>query len=973
MGLHSFSPHLHVIEPRGLLAREVAWHRIDQIDEAQARVTRHAWDEAGRSVADWDPRLWGMAATANSRKTPSLSGRALLDESVDAGWRLELSGADGQSVERWDGRGSYSRTDYDECLRPVSVTERAINAQPNVVERYTYGDPSALSAEHNQCGRLIRHDDPAGTWCAQDFGLAGGVLIENRRFLQTVEQPDWPLELSSREALLESGAGYTTTAVFDATATLILQIDAASNRTRYAHSYDGQIRETGLRLGNAESFQALISDLNYNPNGQLESERLGNGVISEKTYEAKSGRLTRIFSSRADGTVLQDLNYRYDPVGNVVEIEDAAQATRFFANQRIDPVSLYRYDTLYQLIEATGREVTTGASHGPTLPALQSVPQDPNQLSNYTQRYDYDAGGNLREMRHVGAQSFTRTMLVAPDSNRSLPEGDVDPDFDKGFDANGNLQQLIRGQDLYWDVRNQLSQINTVKRNDRKNDDEHYVYDGNRQRCRKTHNAQAATRTLLYEVRYLPALEIRTASTGETLNVCTVQAGSHSLRVLHWQAQKPEEIENDQVRYSLTDHLGSSTLELDDTGDLISQESYYPFGGTSWWAARNAVDAKYKTIRYSGKERDATGLYYYGFRYYAPWLMRWLNTDPAGSVDHLNRYCFVSNTPVRKLDAQGMNGVDPNQAATLIQSHVRRFLSPVKVQTPTQGVISVSIKGDSSVFDRVGIALDRQAKAARQLFYLALDSSLQGKVSGGDESIRLSSASSADIANASGSMPTAYINGSYFNMGSPAPNQGIADYASVGENLIDGRHKASIPIPASYVGSYTKVTLQDGSFIHVAPKLTMNRKPSFTRQDSDLERNQYSAETSHVGALGHASDPNARSGISLAAADTAKTRLAMALNPGRGSYARKTDEPGFTMLEWTTVMTRLDALNDSPVNGGPGLAAASSWNLDGGDSSTLGVIDDSGAHVMRVNTLKINSRASRPARPIGNFLSFHRR
>ncbi|EGH49324.1 insecticidal toxin protein, partial [Pseudomonas syringae pv. pisi str. 1704B] len=51
---------------------------------------------------------------------------------------------------------------------------------------------------------------------------------------------------------------------------------------------------------------------------------------------------------------------------------------------------------------------------------------------------------------------------------------------------------------------------------------------------------------------------------------------------------------------------------------------------TAWWAARSAVEAKYKTVRYSGKERDTSGLYYYGLRYYAPWLQRWINPDPAG-------------------------------------------------------------------------------------------------------------------------------------------------------------------------------------------------------------------------------------------------------------------------------------------------------------------------------------------------------
>ncbi|WP_301281348.1 RHS repeat-associated core domain-containing protein, partial [Pseudomonas syringae group genomosp. 3] len=81
---------------------------------------------------------------------------------------------------------------------------------------------------------------------------------------------------------------------------------------------------------------------------------------------------------------------------------------------------------------------------------------------------------------------------------------------------------------------------------------------------------------------------------------------------------------------------------------------YYPFGGTSWWAGRNAIEANYKTVRYSGKERDATGLYYYGLRYYAPWLQRWINPDPAGAVDGLNVYLFVRNDPCGGSDDGGL-------------------------------------------------------------------------------------------------------------------------------------------------------------------------------------------------------------------------------------------------------------------------------------------------------------------------------
>ncbi|MFS2162045.1 RHS repeat-associated core domain-containing protein, partial [Pseudomonas sp. Pseusp122] len=51
---------------------------------------------------------------------------------------------------------------------------------------------------------------------------------------------------------------------------------------------------------------------------------------------------------------------------------------------------------------------------------------------------------------------------------------------------------------------------------------------------------------------------------------------------------------------------------------------------------------------------DATGLYYYGFRYYAPWLQRWINPDPAGEIDGLNLFSFIRNNPVLLEDLSGL-------------------------------------------------------------------------------------------------------------------------------------------------------------------------------------------------------------------------------------------------------------------------------------------------------------------------------
>ncbi|SMF32655.1 RHS repeat-associated core domain-containing protein [Pseudomonas sp. LAIL14HWK12:I10] len=160
-------------------------------------------------------------------------------------------------------------------------------------------------------------------------------------------------------------------------------------------------------------------------------------------------------------------------------------------------------------------------------------------------------------------------------------------------------------------------------------------------------------------VQYLPGLELRSTTQGGTLIeqlqvVLVGEAGHAQVRALHWAAGKPPELADAQLRYSYADQLGSGCLEVDGSGAVISQEEYYPYGGTAVWAACSEVQGRYKFVRYSGKERDATGLYYYGYRYYQPWLGRWLSADPAGTVDGLNLYAMVRNNPMTLVDELGL-------------------------------------------------------------------------------------------------------------------------------------------------------------------------------------------------------------------------------------------------------------------------------------------------------------------------------
>lgn len=676
MNVHQRTPNLSVIDPRSLVVRSVDYHRDSVEPTVDSRITRQTFDALGRLRESWDPRLWLAAPRPNLTTLYGLNGQPLLTDSVDAGWQLSLFNQTGSGCLFWDARGTRRQCEYDDQQRPVCVSEQMIGEPSCVVERFDYAGSSLDFTIHNQCGRLIRHDDPAGVQVFPDYGLAGAVLVEERRFLIELETPDWPEQPHERDTWLEDQR-FITRHDFSAAGELRHQTDAMNNLRTFGYDVAGRLSETWLLLaGDGTQSQRLISDIRYNAHDQIESETAGNGVITRAEYSADDGRLIRLIAQLGDLKPLQDFHYRYDPVGNIVELEDQSQAVSHFNNQRIEPINRYRYDSLYQLVEAIGWEVSQ-PSHGPALPDLLPTLLDPTQRCNYTQRFEYDPAGNLITRHHSGAPGFS--MFTSSCSNRSLAQREDgslpgEAEIDSGFDACGNQQELQRGQAMTWDSRNQLSRVTMVTRANELDDEECYTYDRPGHRLRKVHVSQTSNQTLRTEVRYLPGLEIHRQPDGEEHHVISVEAGRCSVRVLHW----PDGAHADQLRYSLCDHLGSSTVELDHEAGVLTQEHYYAFGGTACWAGKSALVAKYKTIRYSGKERDATGLYYYGYRYYAPWLQRWFSPDLARDVFAENIYAMVGNNSINFFDREGLT----RENAITLWKHAYKVIVATGLETP---------------------------------------------------------------------------------------------------------------------------------------------------------------------------------------------------------------------------------------------------------------------------------------------------
>lgn len=681
--LHAGTPTLAVVDPRGLGIRNVAYHRTSGGAEPVARIQRSFFDARGYQERHWDPRLWQRFQEDENRpsngvKQWSMSGKPLLVRNVDSGWRVSLFSATEHPVQIWDGRRTTIRYVFDDLLRPVSTHERIAGSAERCVERFTYG---AADATGNRRGVLIRHDHTGGTQTAGEYTLAGSPLEHTLRFLAAVEVPDWPEDVTERDAKLEAEA-WTTHYRYSALAEPVLHTDARGNTQRSVRKVDGSLGQVWLALAGSGE-HCLLRETAMDAEGATIRRIDGNGIERQWEFAPMDHRLKRA-SVRRGSDVLQDLSYAYDAVGNIVSIADAAQPATYFSGRKVEPVNTYSYDTLYRLIGATGRESLSPAA-GPEVPAWQPEPGE--AIVAFQQTYEYDDGGNLLSLRHTGAQSYTRRMAVADTSNRSMPleDGQPPPDLVDGFDDNGNLRRLQPGRELAWNARNMLSRTTQVVRAQSADDDERYVYGGTGKRVRKLQTALVGGQSRQRDVRYLPGLEWRHDEvTGERLQVVCTEIDGGTVRTLHWENNTvPSGMENDTDRYAITDRLGSCTLELDEKASLVSHEWYHPYGSTAGCVARSRIEAGYKTVHYSGKERDDSGLHYYGFRYYASWLMRWITADPAGDVGGTNRFAMVGGNPTTHADASGLapseDGEQPDRGATMFDSIARETMITVLV------------------------------------------------------------------------------------------------------------------------------------------------------------------------------------------------------------------------------------------------------------------------------------------------------
>lgn len=685
---HAHTPTVTNLDTLGRVFQTVANNGSLATDQYATTVTL---DIQGRPLATQD----ALQRTVLTQDY-DMTGAEIHHNSVDAGERWVLTDAGGQLLQAWDSRKFTVTATYDALRRPTTLSVND-GKTTRVAEQLVYGEtldtpPGSTAAEDaNLRGALYQHYDDAGlaTTVLRDF--KNNTLTATRQLFTDYNKPDsvnWPASQSD----LDQTQSFTVTNTYDALNRIVTSTAPDGSTTTPTYNERSLLASVTVTIPATKTTTTVVTAATYNAKAQRETINYGNGAATTNTYDPDTFHLTHIHTSRPAGsdvvssqifktpTAVQDIQYTYDPVGNITQTNDTALTTFIYNNHSAAPSNTYTYDPIYRLISATSREhvVNPDSPPQPTwndLARIQLQPTDIQAMQPYTETYTYDPVGNFQTTSHVAPSpptpgqptngNWTRTYTYddgnKPYTNNHLTLTTVGAtSAPYTYDAAGNTSMPNLLSRMQWDYRDQLQATAQTVTTGGTPPTTYYRYDSTGQRVIKATygqlNTKVAQRVYLggyelyreYDTQGNIALERHSLHVSDGGNrICLFETTTTD-------STQASTVPNTLARYQFSNNIGSTAVELDGAAALISYEEYYPYGSTSLQTGANQAEVSLKRYRYTGKERDTeTGFTYHGARYYAPWLGRWTSPDPAGLIDGTNPYVYTRNNPAGMADVTG--------------------------------------------------------------------------------------------------------------------------------------------------------------------------------------------------------------------------------------------------------------------------------------------------------------------------------
>ena len=472
----------------------------------------------------------------------------------------------------------------------------------------------------------------------------------------SVQQPNgaaatfrYTYDAASRLTNLASIAGsfgyeYQTTDASNGKGSLIRKL-TMPNSSYVTNSFNnmGQLLSTYLK----NSSHSVLNAHSYSNNvgGQRVKQTRTGGDYLDYTYD-DIGQLKTAFGKESGGTARlhEKFGYAYDASGNL----------QYRTNNAL--IQTFAVDSLNQ-ISSVGRSGTLTVAGNSTAAASLSV--------NGSSATVYGDNSFVKDGLTVtnGANSFTAIGTDAfSRSATNTAAGSFPSTVSMAYDSNGNLtSDGYRGHT--YDDENQL--ISIVATNEWKSE---FTYDGNqRRRIRTDYIWRSSVWVSTNETRYIydgnVMVQERDANNYPRVTYTRgldLSGGLNGAGGIGGLLARPDPISFEpnsfryqpQTAYYHQDGNGNVTYLADRNQQLAAKYTYDPYGNV---LARSGPLAEVSRMQFSGKESDqASGLSYYGRRFYNPALQRWVNQDPIGFDGDHNFYRFILNSPISTTDAQGL-------------------------------------------------------------------------------------------------------------------------------------------------------------------------------------------------------------------------------------------------------------------------------------------------------------------------------
>jgi RHS repeat-associated protein len=547
------------------------------------------YDAFGSLVSTTD-----SASPANTLSTATyqygLSAFVTAFTDMDAGARSYTVDPLGEVTAYSDANSNHFSVTYDALSRPLVRTE------PDLTTTWVWGN----TASTYNIGKL---QSVTSTGSAGSYIEADGYDSKTR--------------LSTRALTLPGDATYTYTQTYNATTGLpsALQYPVSTSsyqlQLNYAYQY-------GILQSVTDSTSGTVYWLANaaNPRGQVTQETLGNGVVTNRSFDAVTGWIGSIQAGVSGGSGLQNNAFAYDYMGDVTQRQDNNQGL----------TENFYYDADYRLSYST----------------LGGV-------NNLTMTYDTTGMGNIASRSDVaGGTAWTYDPVRKHAVTQAGTGG-----YSFTYDGNGNA--LTRnGYANTWTSYNYPSGVNAA------GESATFQYGPDRQRWQTIYTGSIGTETTYHVGKLLE----KVTNSGALNYRHYIYAGNELVAIYSRTSAG-----SNTVNYVLGDHQSSFTDILTSTGTLDVSESFTPYGnrrsGETWSGAPSTPDeTAINTVSRWGYTDQTVlgvsmGLNHMNGRVQDAITGRFLSPDPyipnPGNTQSYNRYSYANNNPVTVVDPTGFD------------------------------------------------------------------------------------------------------------------------------------------------------------------------------------------------------------------------------------------------------------------------------------------------------------------------------